>query len=69
MTLRELIQLVELEQEFAFKKYLLAQNMRQQKKRADAIKKAEDAFLEKKAVCDTIANHIGQDEYLKIIED
>lgn len=69
MTLKKLVQSVELEAEFAFKKYLLAQKMCQQKGRADAIKRAEKAFLEKKVVCDAIANHIGQDKYLKLIED
>ena len=69
MTLKELVELVELEQEFAFKKYLLAQKMCQQKGRADAIKRAENALFEKKVVCDAIANHIGQDKYLKLIED
>ena len=69
MTLKELIQSVKLEEQIAFEKYLLAKKGCKQKGRADAIKRAENAFLEKKAICEAIANHIGQDEYFKLIED
>jgi len=69
MTLKELVQSVELEEQIAFRKYLLTKKGCRQKGRADAIKRAENSFLEKKAVCVTIANHIGQDKYLQLIED
>ena len=69
MTLKELIQAAELEEQIAFKEYLLTKKGSKQKGRANAIKRAESVFLEKKAICNAIANHIGQDEYLKLIQD